>query len=96
MSYDLSKNPQFHECPADDICSLHEQVKFYMAAYKNASIPANVGYEIGTPAYPSPTHDPSNQLPLTKEEFQQIITTTQPQFDGGFFWAVYKPTVCSP
>jgi len=27
-----------------------------------------VGYEIGQPAYPDKTHDPSDQLPLTASE----------------------------
>jgi hypothetical protein len=62
-----------------------------MQTYQNASIPASVGYEIGTPAYPDPVEDTSNQLPLTQDEFSSIISTTQPKVQGGFFWAIFKP-----
>ncbi|EGD72698.1 hypothetical protein PTSG_04427 [Salpingoeca rosetta] len=91
MTYDLSDNPEFHECPEPNICSLSDQVKFYMQQYKAANIPANVGYEIGTPAYPSPKHDPTHQLPLTKAELQKIISEVQGDCDGGFFWELFKP-----
>lgn len=91
MTYDLSDNPQFHECPEPTICSLSDQVKFYMQQYKKHNIPANVGYEIGTPAYPSPKHDPSHQLPLTTEELQKIISGAQTNSTGGFFWELFKP-----
>lgn len=90
MTYDLSDNPEFHECPEENICSLSDQVEYYMKAYDNASIVANVGYEIGTPAYPSPTHDPTHQLPLTKSEFAKILSSTQPN-RSGFFWELFKP-----
>ena len=30
MTYDLSDNPTFHECPTDSACSLSQQVDFYM------------------------------------------------------------------
>ncbi|EDQ89831.1 uncharacterized protein MONBRDRAFT_7785, partial [Monosiga brevicollis MX1] len=50
MTYDLSDNPQFHECPQDNVCTLSQQVQFYMQTYSQAQIPAFVGYEVGTPA----------------------------------------------
>lgn len=93
MTYDLSKDTRYHECPADDICDLHDQVAFYMSTYQNASIPAVVGYEIGQPAYPSPEVDLVNQLPLTTSEFADIVGSTQTNFTGGFFWSIFKPTV---
>lgn len=68
-----------------------QQVAFYMDTYAKAGIPANVGYEIGTPAYPDPTHDASHQLPLTKEMLTAIISVTQSKCAGGFFWEMYKP-----
>jgi hypothetical protein len=90
MTYDLSDNPQFHECPNDNTCTLPEQVDFYMGAFANASIPANVGYEVGIPAYPDHTHDPSHDLPLTMANLKAITTTTQPKYKGGFIWEMYK------
>lgn len=66
---------------------------FYLQTYQNASIPAVVGYEIGQPAYPSAEVDLQNQLPLTTSEFAQIVSTTQTNFTGGFFWSVFKPAV---
>ena len=50
MTYDLSSNMDFYECPDSSTCALNEQVDFYMSTFKSASIPAAVGYEIGTPA----------------------------------------------
>ena len=47
-------------------------------------------FKIGTPAYPSPTHDPTHQLPLTKSEFAKILSSTQPN-RSGFFWELFKP-----
>lgn len=61
-----------------------------MDTFKTANIPAFVGYEIGTPAYPNPVHDKSHQLPLTKDMLSSIISTTQPQFPGGFLWEIFK------
>jgi hypothetical protein len=91
MTYDLSSNEEFHECPEPGQCALDVQVKFYMGTYKTAGIPANVGYEIGTPAYPDPKHDPSHQLPLTADKLSSIISQTQGDHDGGFFWEIFKP-----
>lgn len=92
MTYDLSKNPVYHECPKDNICTLHEQVQFYMETYKQAGIPARIGFEIGTPAYPDPTHDRNHTaLPLTDPELKLILAETQPNFNGAFFWQLYKP-----
>jgi len=93
QTYDLSKDPRYHECPQDDVCALHEQVEFYMNTYANASIVANVGYEVGQPAYPAIEVDKENQLPLTQDEFSQILANTQPKYPGAFFWSVYKKPV---
>lgn len=91
MSYDLSDNPQFHECPDDNSCPLDAQVAFYMNTYQQAGIVAAVGYEISTPAYPDKTHDPSHQLPLTTTMLSNIITNTQSKSSSGFLWELYKP-----
>lgn len=91
MTYDMSKNQEFHECPEDNTCSLHDQVEFYMQNYRDAGISAHVGYEIGTPAYPDPTQDKDHQLPLSSSELQSILSKTQSQHKGGFFWELYKP-----
>merc|ERR1711964_791808 len=48
------------------------------------------GYEVGQPAYPDPTHDKSHQLPLTEEKLTSILSKTQGQHPGGFFWELYK------
>ena len=68
------------------------QVGFYMGTYHTAGLPANVGYELGTPAYPDPTHDQPHQLPLTSAELAKIIADTQPAAKGGFFWEIFKST----
>jgi len=91
MSYDLSSNEQFHECPEAGKCALDVQVNYYMKTYQSASIPANVGYEVGTPAYPDPKHDPTHQLPLTPAKLSSIISQTQSFCKGGFFWEIFKP-----
>merc|ERR1712176_1251413 len=52
MTYDLSKNNDFHECPTDNVCELDAQVEFYMKTCRDAGFNANVGYEVGQPAYP--------------------------------------------
>ena len=90
MTYDLSDNPEFHECPADNTCQLDQQVAFYMKTYSDAGIAANVGYEVGVPAYPAPDHDPVHQLPLTLQLLQSITTNTQRQYQSGFFWELFK------
>jgi len=90
MTYDLSDNEQYYECPTTDCCTLECQVQFYMSTYDQASIPATVGYEVGTPAYPDPTHDPSHQLPLSTAELATITTNIQPKYSGGFFWELFK------
>merc|ERR1712170_332211 len=91
MTYDLSDNQQFHECPNDSTCTLEKQVAFYMNTYQSAGIPANVGYEIGTPAYPDKEHDGSHQLPLDQDKLSTIIDQTQSKYSGGSFWELYKP-----
>jgi len=90
MTYDLSDNEQYYECPTTDCCTLECQVQFYMSTYDQASIPSNVGYEVGTPAYPDPTHDASHQLPLSTSELATITSTIQPKYLGGFFWELFK------
>ena len=89
---DLSDNRDFHECPTDQACTLEQQVGFYMDTFVSAGIPACVGYELGTPAYPDPTHDKTHQLPLTADALVLIATSVLPKTTGGFFWEVYKPT----
>lgn len=91
MTYDLSDNQQYHECPTPDNCPLVKQVAYYMNTYKQANMPASVGYEIGTPAYPPPDHDKEHQLPLDKDKLSTIISQTQSKFPSGFFWELYKP-----
>lgn len=94
MTYDLSDDESHYECPTPQLCTLHDQVQFYMQTYATAGIPANVGYETGTPAYPDPIENPSHQLPLTLAELATISQATQPSYAGGFFWEVFKqPTV---
>jgi hypothetical protein len=91
MTYDLSNNDEFHECPKPGLTTLDQQVNFYMNTYKSAGMAANVGYEIGTPAYPDKKHDGSHQLPLSKDELSKLISATQSKYGGGFFWEMYKP-----
>jgi len=90
MTYDLSKNNDFHECPTSDVCELDAQVEYYMKTYRDGGFSANVGYEVGQPAYPDPTQDKSHQLPLTEDKLSSIISKTQGQHPGGFFWELYK------
>jgi len=89
MTYDLSSNEAFHECPEQGKCALDVQVEYYMDTYKTAGIPANVGFEVGTPAYPSKTHDPTHQLPLSNTLLTNILGSVGGT--GGFFWEIYKP-----
>ncbi|ORZ04541.1 hypothetical protein BCR41DRAFT_374839 [Lobosporangium transversale] len=88
MTYDLSNNQQYHECPDTGVCSLSQQVIYYMNGYANNGLKAIVGYEIGIPAYPDPTHDPTHQLPLTQSELTAILAAQGAR--GGFFWELYK------
>ena len=92
MTYDLSDNQDFHECPSDQTCSLDKQVGFYIDTYVTAGIPASVGYELGTPAYPDPTHDKTHQLPLTTDALTLLATSVQTKSTSGFFWQIYKQT----
>ena len=101
MTYDLSKDEDFHECPDDQDCPLDKQVGYYMNTYKTANIKAAVGYEISTPAYPNPVHDKQDQLPLTKDMLSSIISNTQKEHPvGGFLWEIFKkvddPSHASP
>lgn len=89
MTYDLSNNEQFHECPDTGVCSLSQQVNYYMNSYATNGLNANVGYEIGIPAYPDKIHDPTHQLPLIQSEFTSILAKQGAK--GGFFWELYKP-----
>jgi hypothetical protein len=91
MTYDLSNDNTFYECPETSVCSLSEQVAYYMDTYVQAGIKASVGYEIGQPAYPDPTHYAEHQLPLTKSELQKL-SSTQAGING-FFWEMYKQAV---
>lgn len=89
MTYDLSSNEKFHECPEAGKCALDVQVEFYMNTYKSASIKANVGFEVGAPAYPDAKHDPSHQLPLSSDLQDKILNSVGGT--GGFFWEIFKP-----
>ncbi|KAI7829008.1 hypothetical protein BC939DRAFT_500453 [Gamsiella multidivaricata] len=89
MTYDLSNNQQFHECPDDNTCSLSQQVNYYMKSYADNGMTAHVGYEIGIPAYPASDHDAAHQLPLTQTELSAILAVQGSK--GGFFWELYKP-----
>ncbi|KAF9162486.1 hypothetical protein DFQ26_003508 [Actinomortierella ambigua] len=89
MTYDLSNNQQYHECPDTGVCSLSQQVLYYMNSYAANNLNAIVGYEIGTPAYPDPIQDPTHQLPLTPSEMNLILAGQGSR--GGFFWELYKP-----
>ncbi|KAI8350201.1 hypothetical protein B0O80DRAFT_500798 [Mortierella sp. GBAus27b] len=89
MSYDLSSNEKYHECPEPGVCSLSQQVNYHMDSYKKAGIGAHVGYEIGTPAYPDKHQGPENQLPLTQTALTFILNAQGE--NGGFFWELYKP-----
>ncbi|KAF9427761.1 hypothetical protein BGZ94_004207 [Podila epigama] len=88
MTYDLSNNQQYHECPDTGVCSLSQQVNYYMKSYSDNGMIANVGYEIGIPAYPASDHDPTHQLPLTQSELSAILAVHGSK--GGFFWQLYK------
>jgi len=92
MTYDLSSNEEFHECPQDGVCSLPQQVSFYLQTYLEAGIPAVVGFETGTPAYPDPIHDKDHQLPLNATNLAQILASVSNEklVAGGFFWEVFK------
>ncbi|KAF9115061.1 hypothetical protein BGX27_009088 [Mortierella sp. AM989] len=89
MTYDLSNNQQYHECPDTGICSLSQQVNYYMNSYATNGMNAYVGYEIGIPAYPDKNHDPTHQLPLIQSELTSILSAQGAK--GGFFWELYKP-----
>lgn len=57
MSYDLSDNMKYFECP-DSLttnCPLDKQVHFYLNEFAKdlPGVCVKVGYEIGTPAFPS-------------------------------------------
>ncbi|KAF9192365.1 hypothetical protein BGZ50_008628 [Haplosporangium sp. Z 11] len=89
MTYDLSNNQEYHECPDASTCSLSQQVNYYMKSYADNNMAAHVGYEIGIPAYPASDHDPEHQLPLTQAELSAILAVQGSK--GGFFWELYKP-----
>ncbi|KAF9906719.1 hypothetical protein BX616_000641 [Lobosporangium transversale] len=88
MTYDLSNNQEYHECPDTGVCSLSQQVNYYMKSYADNGMIAHVGYEIGIPAYPASDHDPTHQLPLTQSELSSILAVQGSK--GGFFWELYK------
>ncbi|ORY37042.1 hypothetical protein BCR33DRAFT_769964 [Rhizoclosmatium globosum] len=99
MTYDLSDNNQYYECPSGSTsdCDLAGQVQFYMNTYTSANIPARVGYEIGQPAYPDPTNDPTHQIPLTQAALNTILSgVSSTSTLGGFFWELYKPKNSAP
>ncbi|KAJ3075543.1 hypothetical protein HDU98_007789 [Podochytrium sp. JEL0797] len=89
MSYDLSNSAI--NCPTPSTCALDQQVEYYMATYAAAGIPANPGYEIGTPAYPPASTAASNQMPLSNALAGLIQSNTQTYYQAGFFWELFKP-----
>jgi len=89
MTYDLSDNEQYYECPDANTCALNQQVNYYMNSYAANNMTAHVGYEIGIPAYPASDHDPTHQLPLVQSELTSILAVQGAK--GGFFWELYKP-----
>jgi hypothetical protein len=93
MTYDLSDDESSEQCPLPGVCTLDQQVNFFMQAYANVSIPASVGYEVGVPAFPDPEFNPQHALPLTETALALIIKNTQGPLApaGGFLWEVYKP-----
>ncbi len=89
MSYDVSGDNAASECPdGESSCPLNKQVDYYMKSFLDNNMEANVGYEIGIPAYPAPDHDPQHQLPLTQKELSIILSKYGSK--GGFFWELYK------
>ncbi|KAJ3062419.1 hypothetical protein HDU98_001724, partial [Podochytrium sp. JEL0797] len=93
MTYDLSDSQTFHECPTtQSACSLSDQVAFYLQTYLSAGITSpRVGFEVGTPAYPDPIHDPTDQLPLTQAALTQILPVlANASVGGAIVWEVYK------
>ncbi|KAF9435149.1 hypothetical protein BGZ76_006817 [Entomortierella beljakovae] len=88
MTYDLSNNQEYYECPDSNTCSLSQQVNYYMNSYAANNMAAHVGYEIGIPAYPASDHDPTHQLPLIQSELTSILAAQGAK--GGFFWELYK------
>ncbi|KAI8832804.1 hypothetical protein BJ741DRAFT_650984 [Chytriomyces cf. hyalinus JEL632] len=98
MTYDLSSNNAFFECPdTTSNCELGGQVKFFMNTFATAGIPARVGYEIGQPAYPDPSNDPTHQAPLTQSALTEILSGVPNTGSvGGFFWELYKPKNSAP
>ncbi|KAI8617317.1 hypothetical protein BC830DRAFT_1079975 [Chytriomyces sp. MP71] len=90
MTYDISEASD--ECPSTGVCSLSQQVDFYMGTYKQmlgGSAGVYVGYEIGTPAYPN-ADQPQYMANLTASEFSKLQSATQSQYPGGFYWEMFK------
>ncbi|KAI9324688.1 hypothetical protein BDR26DRAFT_880775 [Obelidium mucronatum] len=92
MTYDVSTATD--ECPKPGVCSLSQQVDFYMGTYlkmmKGNNAGLYVGYEIGTPAYPEVSEQPQLLANLTIPEFATIQATTQTKYPGGFYWEMFK------
>ncbi|ORY53776.1 hypothetical protein BCR33DRAFT_732568 [Rhizoclosmatium globosum] len=88
MAYDISTTAD--ECPQPGVCSLSQQVDFYLGTYKtmlSSTAGVYVGYEVGTPAYPA---DYTYMANLTQSEFSTLQSNTQSQYPGGFYWEMYK------
>ncbi|KAI9346614.1 hypothetical protein BDR26DRAFT_916545 [Obelidium mucronatum] len=92
MTYDLSKNPTFHECPSSpETCDLAGQVSFYLSTFTPITPAARIGFEIGVPAYPDSVHDALNQLPLTQHELSNMLSFVSGK--GAIVWELYKDVV---
>ncbi|KAI8621958.1 hypothetical protein BC830DRAFT_12345 [Chytriomyces sp. MP71] len=92
MTYDLSQDDTFHECPSATMpCDLASQVAFYLAQFRALPLLQNarVGFETGTPAYPDATHDAHGQLPLTTAALAQIAAQVDLSA-GAILWELYK------
>ena len=97
MTYDLSKDQTYHECPTTDSasCQLPAQVKYYMGTFdalksgKSGSM-ASVGFELGAPAYPGcGSNAVDDRLYATESNLKEML----PNFTDRnlFYWQWGKP-----
>ncbi|KAI9346861.1 hypothetical protein BDR26DRAFT_855241 [Obelidium mucronatum] len=78
MSYDISTASD--ECPSPGVCTLSQQVDFYLNTYRSmlgSSAGIYVGYEIGTPAYPASYAQMAN---LSTTEWPKLLSNTQSNY----------------
>ncbi|KAJ3004518.1 UNVERIFIED_CONTAM: hypothetical protein HDU68_005040, partial [Siphonaria sp. JEL0065] len=103
MSYDISTASD--ECPQPGVCSLSQQVDFYLNTYKTM-LGSKAGiYEIGTPACElSKTQLQKNasliihlyafaqMANLRATEWPKLLSNTQANYPGGFYWEITTTT----